>query len=523
MNILYAKKSVYRTWLLLCFTTGPVSSMVRTYIPAVLQTMARSLGFNSNGEKCSITGNDCFILVGSWKIRSNSYVLYLKALFTLVESIISLLMMNIADYSSYRKWFICILTVLYGALSIPFIQIKGDSTKSQLYIFSALYCLTNITNTLLQILEASYIPSFMRSFTDREIESNVELLGNSPEEIRRSMILKKGSKVSVMGSFLGNVGGMVALLIGLIISYSNSSGSNKHNIDGFHNFLIAITCAGSITLVFGVSMFYFIPSIKNQEKPKDEFLIFLTIKRTWMLFKQIRNYPNAFLFCLGWVIWNLTFNTFMGIFVLLFRSTLGIGSSDSEYTVYTWLSYVIASLGSLFWMYLYPRMKLKIKTWAYIFLGFALFTQFWASLGISNSTKFGFKSRWEFWLFDVFYSSSSSALRCLNRTVYSSMLPIGDEAQFFGLEVILGNLFNWGIDFLMAFIQDKTNNDRYPFLLNFFLVCISILLYFKSDTDQGLLDAEKLTSETINPETPIRTIMSTKHSSSQTTRSISID
>jgi MFS-type transporter involved in bile tolerance (Atg22 family) len=334
----------------------------------------------------------------------------------------------------------------------------------------------------------------MRSFANEEVrnhEFDISKLGDTPEEIRRILILRKGSKVSVMGSFLGNVGGIVALLIGLIISYVPSHGSTKVGVDGFHNFLIAITCAGGITFIFGIFMFWLIPPIKNSPKPKGSNLLLLTIRRSWVLFKQIRQYPNAYLLCLAWVIWNLSNSTFMGIFVLLFRSTLGIGNSDAEYTVYTWLSYVLASIGSLSWMYFYPRTKLSMKTWALFFLGFSLFTQFWACLGISENSRVGFKNRWEFWIIDVFYSSSSSALRSLNRVLYSSMLPVGEEAQYFGLEIIMGNLINWGVDFLMAFIQDRANNDRYPFILNVFLVLISIALYIKCDTEQGMLDVEK--------------------------------
>ena len=38
---IWNKKSIFHTWLLLCYSTGPVASMSRTYIPASIQSIAK--------------------------------------------------------------------------------------------------------------------------------------------------------------------------------------------------------------------------------------------------------------------------------------------------------------------------------------------------------------------------------------------------------------------------------------------------------------------------------------------------
>ncbi|CAM9022007.1 unnamed protein product [Wickerhamomyces anomalus] len=482
---IWTKKKVYRAWLLLCFTTGPVASMSRTYVPAAIQSAGRIVGKTKKGGKCSSRGNDCFVKFGAGTVHYSSYVLYLKAIYTALEGLLALLLMGLADYSNYRKWMLIISVALYGCFALPFAGLTGG-TYSDLKGLSALYGLLNVDNAIYQILEGSYIPLFMRAAAPMDDKKSV------PEEVRRDMVLKRGSTVSVMGLFLGNCGGMTALLIGIIISYGR--GTPKE--DGYHNFLLAITIAGCVTVVFSIISAFFIPSTNGKVLPKDEFILLLTFKRMLSLIKQIRRYPNAFILCIAWVIWNVSFNNFMSVWVLLFRSTLGIGNSDSEYAVYTWMSYVVASIGSLAWMFAYPRTPLNIKTWGYIFLSFSLFTNFWGCLGINNNTKVGFKHRWEFWLFEVLYSSSSSALRSLNRTVYSSILPEGEEAQFFGLEVMLGVAVGWIGDLVNATIQDRTGNDRFPFLPNLFLVLISIVLFKLCDTEQGMKDVNKVAEET---------------------------
>jgi MFS-type transporter involved in bile tolerance (Atg22 family) len=459
--------------------------MSRTYVPAAIQSVAVAVGHDSHGGPCLPRGNDCFVKFGTGWVHSTSYVLYLKAIYTALEGVLALLLMGIADFSNYKKIILIGSIMAYGCFALPFSGLTSK-TYATLRGLSALYGLLQVTSALYQILEASYIPKFMRAEVPH---------GEVADDVRKKMVLAKGSKVSVLGIVMGNLGGICALLIGIIISYTRGG----PEVDGYHNFLLAITIAGCVTVVSGIFASYFIPSTKGKTKPKGEYLIFLTFKRMWFLLKQIGKYPNAFLFCVAWVIWNVTYTNFLSVFILLFRSTLGLGSSDAEYTVYIWLSYAISSVGSLTWMFLYPRTSIKIKHWSYVFLGVSLFSNFWGCLGISATTNVGFKHRWEFWLFDVFYSGTSSALRSLNRVVYSTLLPEGEEAQYFGLEVMLGVSVGWIGDLVNATIQDKTGNDRMPFLPNVILVFISLVLVIVCDTEKGMQDVRKVT-ESSDPE-----------------------
>lgn len=472
------KKSIFRSWLLLCFATGPVASMARTYVPAAIQSVARIVGTTKEGKPCSTRGNDCFVKFGAGTVHYTSYVLYLKAIFTALEGVSALFLMGIADYGHYRKWILIGSISLYGIFALPFAGLTGKN-YSTLRGLSALYALMNIDDSAYQILEGSYIPLFMRAATPND--------ESVTEDERNNIRFKRGSVVSAMGLFLGNCGGIAALLIGIIISYTRGGPA----VDGYHNFLLAISIAGSITVVFSIISAYFIPSVEGKKKPKGQPLVFLTVRRFITLLKDIQKYPNAFLFCVSWVIWNVTFSNFMSVFVLLFRSTLGLGSSDSEYTVYTFMSYICASIGSLTWMALYGKCKFNIKIWGYIFLGISLFTNLWGSLGINSSVKIGFKHRWEFWVFEVFYSSSSSAQRSLNRTIYSALLPEGEEAQYFGLEIMLGIATGWIGSLVNASIQDLTGNDRFPFLPNTILVAISLALYYMTNVEKGMKEVNK--------------------------------
>ncbi|CAX40022.1 autophagy-related protein, putative [Candida dubliniensis CD36] len=460
---IWNKKSSFHTWLVLCYSTGPVASMSRTYVPASIQSIARNVGKTRMNQPCGTQGNDCYVKFGFITVHHTSYVLYLRAVSTAIEGIVAIFLMGIADYSNYRKLFLIFSILIYGFLALPFIGLTNNDYQT-LVLASILYSLLIIDDSIYQILEGSYIPLFMRA--DKE----------NP--------MQRGSVVAVLGLFLGNLGGITALVIGIIISYS----SGTPEIKGYHNFLIAITVAGCMTIVLSLFSALYIPNV--QGKPRVDSFLVLPFKRFFNLLKDIQKYPMAFLYCISWVIWNVSFNNFMSMFLLLFRSTLGLGNSDAEYTVYTFMSYICSSGGSLLWMLLYQKWNNNIKYWGYAFLSVSLLANFWGCLGINKLTPIGFQNRWEFWVFEVFYSATSSAMRSLNRCIYSSLLPVGNEAQYFGLEVTLGIASGWIGSLVNAVIQDRTNDDRFPFLPNMFLVIVSLILYYYVDLQKGMNDVD---------------------------------
>jgi MFS-type transporter involved in bile tolerance (Atg22 family) len=148
-----------------------------------------------------------------------------------------------------------------------------------------------------------------------------------------------------------------------------------------------------------------------------------------------------------------------------------------------------ASIGSLTWMFVFPRTNIKIKSWAYAFLSINIFCIFWGCLGIGKNVKIGYKYIPEFWIEQTLFCMTSSALRSANRVMYSSMLPRGREAHFFGLELTLDLATGWINPLVQSVIQNKTHNLRYPMLPNFFLLVVALGFYIWCDLEKGIKDS----------------------------------
>ncbi|AGO10070.1 AaceriAAR080Wp [[Ashbya] aceris (nom. inval.)] len=501
---------VFPAWLLMCFSTGPTYSMMRSFVPASLQTIAHELGHPKArpGARCRPRGDDCYIYVGRTEVQFSAYVLYMRALYTSIEGLIAIVLMGLADFSNYRKWLMALSIVIYGALATPFVGLQAK-TYSTLIGMSVLYCLMLCCNTIYTITEGSYIPVFMdmaRMAAAREVADSTKANVAASVETRTvaepvNPMLRRGAKVSVLGLIMGNLGSILAVLIGIIITYSRG----KPQAEGYSAFLLTITIAGCMTMVLGSIAALGIPAVHGSPFPFDPqenklVTIFkFPFRRFMHILRDLTHYREALKYVVAWVLWNIAYSNFMQLFQLSFRATLG-SAADKEYFVWQLMTSVIACVGSLTWMAVFRHFSAQrtlhaqtrlLKLCLYIMMVVGVIVNLWGSLGASARVPIGFKHRWEFWLFQVIYVSTSSAIRSLNRVAYSAMLPVGRENQYFGLEIMLGLATGWSQSLLVSVIQDRTGNARFPYIPNTVLLLVSLVFYYWSDLSRGMLAAGK--------------------------------
>jgi hypothetical protein len=132
---------------------------------------------------------------------------------------------------------------LFGALGLPFAGLTKPG-YSHLNALGTLYCLLTTVQGVYTVVEGSYIPIFMRSAG--WFRSPPGLVSDdyaNDQQIVEKRTWKKRFSVSVWALVSGNVGGLVALIIGVILVYGRGSSVKV----GYFNYLLAITIAGCIT------------------------------------------------------------------------------------------------------------------------------------------------------------------------------------------------------------------------------------------------------------------------------------
>ncbi|KAK5994459.1 Autophagy-related protein 22 [Cladobotryum mycophilum] len=476
-----ATKRALWGWLILCFSTGPTSGMVNTYVTASIQSVANAVGhIPGTNMPCARRGTiRCVVKLGGGK-STTSVISISRA----CEGVVSILTAGVADYSNYRKPMMMGSIYLFGVLALPFAGLTGSS-YTHLNALSTLYILLTVVSGMYSVIEGSYVPIFMRSAgwmdTPKRLNTAQNSLGDT--EYRKAWI--KGSRVSVLGMVSSNVGALVALLIGVIITY----GRGSYVKEGYFNFLLAITIGGCLTIVFGVVGQILLPTIPGKPRPKDKGLLLLPFQTWFILLGSIRHYPNAFKLCFGWILWYTGNSNFMSLLSALFLEVTGIQRGSGVYTVNSFMMVIFACMGSLSWLLAFPYVRMYVKNWAYLFLGVNILCVFWGCLGISSNIPIGYKHQAEFWVCQFLFMSTSSALRSLNRVMFSSLIPKGSEALYFGLEITLDLATGWVNPLVQGVIQNRTHNLRFPMIPDILLMLAALALYVWTDLEQGIKDA----------------------------------
>ncbi|KAJ6186409.1 hypothetical protein N7519_007710 [Penicillium mononematosum] len=482
-----SKKALW-AFLVLCYSTGPTASMVSNYVTAAILSAANLLGHQAgSGKPCSRRGTNisCLVKFGGGEIDYNSYTLYLRSISRATEGVVSILTAGLADYANYRKTMMMTSIFLFGTLALPFAGLTGK-TYSHLTALSVLYCFLTTVGGVYTVIEGSYIPIFMRS-TGWFRESRVAATTGE------RTTWNKGVSISVLALVSSNIGGLTALIIGIILVY----GRGSYVQVGYFNYLLAITIGGCITILFALLGQYLLPSMPGKEfdRSKTRFPLLVAFRNWLKLLKSATRYSEAFKFCIGWVMWNTGYSNHLQLIGALFLQVTGFSRSSGVYSVWSFTSIIFACIGSLSFMYLYPRLRLPVKSYAYGFLMVNILCVLWGCIGISNHVTIGYKHQAEFWVEQVLFMSASSALRAYNRAIYSSMIPENSEAQFFGLEITLDLATGWINPLVMGIIQDRTHNLRFPMIPNLLLMLVGLGLYSQVDISKGIEQAKVALSQ----------------------------
>ena len=65
---------IFYAWLLVCYSTGPTSAMSKSYVPAVIQSIAHALGHKKgSNEPCDKRGDNCYVQFGTGEVQYSSY------------------------------------------------------------------------------------------------------------------------------------------------------------------------------------------------------------------------------------------------------------------------------------------------------------------------------------------------------------------------------------------------------------------------------------------------------------------
>jgi UMF1 family MFS transporter len=280
-------------------------------------------------------------------------------------------------------------------------------------------------------------------------------------------------RLSSRGFAFGYIGGGLALLIvfAMIMGYETLGFPDKG----------AATRTGF--LLTGIWWLAFAaPTFSLVRLPSAPILPHAMLKGSKGYFRtlaEIRHYPALFLFLIAFLFYNDGIQTIIVVAAIFGRQELGL-SQGTILACFLMIQFV-AMPGTL----LFGRLAEMFGAKRSLYIALILFI-------CVTVYAFFMKKAWEFWVLGFVIAIILGGSQAVSRSLFSSLIPQGKHAEFFGFYAISAKFASVLGPFIFALITDLTGSTRMAILtLTGFFVIGIILLTFVDISQQQNLPAEE--------------------------------
>ncbi len=265
-------------------------------------------------------------------------------------------------------------------------------------------------------------------------------------------------RLSSRGFAYGYIGGGLALLLvfAMIQGYSYLGFADK-GIASRAGFLLT----GIWWFVFAVPTYLY---VRVPAGPIMVGSLHRGIRGYFRIFAEIRKHPALLLFLLAFLFYNDGIQTIIVVAAIFAREELGL-SQGTILSCFLMIQFV-AMPGTLLFGRLAEVYGAKRSLYLALFL-FVLVTIY----------AYFMNQAWEFWLLGFVIAIILGGSQAVSRSFFSSLIPEGKHAEFFGFYAISAKFASVFGPFLFALIIDITGSARISILaLTFFFVAGMLLL-----------------------------------------------
>jgi UMF1 family MFS transporter len=248
-------------------------------------------------------------------------------------------------------------------------------------------------------------------------------------------------RLSSRGFAFGYIGGGLALLIVFAMIMGHGSlGFPDKGAATRTGFLLT----GIWWLAFAVPTFYL---VRLHSTPVLPHALHKGVKGYFRTLAEIRHYPALFLFLIAFLFYNDGIQTIIVVAAIFGRQELGL-SQGTILACFLMIQFV-AMPGTLLFGRLAELFGAKRSLYIALFL-FICVTVY----------AFFMKKAWEFWILGFIIAIILGGSQAVSRSLFSSLIPEGKHAEFFGFYAISAKFASVLGPFVFALITDLTGSTR---------------------------------------------------------------
>ncbi|KAJ5728251.1 hypothetical protein N7493_004581 [Penicillium malachiteum] len=386
-----------------------------------------------------------------------------------------------ADYGSFGRWLLLVLTVLCWALQYGMLSIRH---ASQWPTAMGLYVVSYIAYGATLVFYAAVFPRIAR-YMPHVRKARDELQEGKITQAEYDAILSlESNHISNISTAHSNIGYFLTLVLNLsvLLPMQNREFSNN----------LALCLTNSYWVVLGIWWFIFQQKRLGPKIPKGSSYATIGFKQIWLAMREIRSLPQTFLYFVAYFLLADGLNT-TGTLVSIIQNDY-VSFSFLQVT-YLGITQSVCSIISTFgFWYIQRYFKIKTKTIFLITNFFTFFIPLWGMIGLWTK-RIGYHHEWEFYFYNVIFGLFQAPYYAYAQTMISELMPHGYDNMFFALFGITNRASSViGPNVIQAIINNTRNNWMgFPFLV---AICGGAIIAIAFvDIEKGREDCRKFTQE----------------------------
>ncbi|MCB0063008.1 MAG: MFS transporter [Caldilineaceae bacterium] len=442
MSIPYSRREqvawYFYDWANSAFSTTVITVFLGPYLTAVTQNAA-----NGNG----------FVHPFGIPVLADAFFPYMVSLSVVLQVFFLPVLGAIADYSNLKKRLFGIFAYIGAFATMGMYFLAGD----RYLLGGGLFLVANLSFGASIVFYNAYLPEIAAP-NDRD-------------------------RVSSQGWALGYLGGGILLALNLVFVQFLAE---PWGIEVGHAVRISLASAGVWWAIFTL-----IPlgrlRARQPRKHLPEGTTFLTIgfKQLFHTLRQLPSYPHSLLFLIAYLLYNDGIQTVIAMSTQFGSEELGLLTADLIQLVL--MVQFIAFAGALAFGYMarYMGSKRAIIISLFIWLGVTIYA--YAIL----------QSRLQFFIMGGVIAIVLGGSQALSRSLFSLMIPEGQEAEYFSLYEVSERGTSWLGPLVFGLALQMTGSYRVAILSIAIFFTLGVALLFFVNVRRAILEAGNVVPEVV--------------------------
>lgn len=423
-----------RAWYLYDWANSAFPTTVLTvFIGPYLTTIARAAA-----------GPDGFVHPLGITVAAESFFPYMVSLSVLLQVIFLPLLGAIADYTHFKKQMLAVFAYVGALATMGMYFLHG----ADYLLGGVLFLIANLSFGASVVFYNAFLPDIAH-----------------PQERDR---------VSSMGWATGYLGGGVLLALNLLL-FSRAADLGLSTGEAVR---INLASAGLWWAIFTV-----VPVLVLKQRdpvkrlPSGEHYVTVGLKQLRRTLGKIRGHRQALLFLAAFLLYNDGIQTVIALASVFGQEELGL--SMSTLTTVILMVQFLAFLGAILFNYVARVVSAKRAIAVSLLLWIGTLVYAYAFL----------KTTLDFYLMAAVIAIVLGGSQALSRSVYSLMIPKGQESEYFGIYEISDKGTSWLGPLLFGLALQFTGSYRIAILSLIIFFVLGLLLLFRVDVRQGAREA----------------------------------